>query len=112
MTQNPAPEMPVNMNYENHIMYNNLIPFIFHYNVRTNRTAMYGNWHDNVEILCFVEGSGTVTYDLSNITGSEAMRFFSAIAGAFFQTSAVSRNKAPHCGFRASGLSDGALSEQ
>ncbi len=67
MTQNPAPEMPVNMNYENHIMYNNLIPFIFHYNVRTNRTAMYGNWHDNVEVLCFVEGSGTVTYDLSNI---------------------------------------------
>lgn len=48
-------------NYENHVMPNPLLPFIFH---RDTVTALpYGgipNWHENIEILCCCEGSGNV----------------------------------------------------
>ena len=49
--------------YEKHIMSDSRLPFIFHsYNHhKRGITAGVGNWHENIEILCFTKGSATVT---------------------------------------------------
>jgi AraC-like DNA-binding protein len=49
--------------YEKHIMSEPRLPFIFHSYNRKKRgvTAGVGNWHENVELLCFTKGSATVT---------------------------------------------------
>ena len=49
--------------YEKHIMSEPRLPFIFHSYNRQKRgvTAGVGNWHENIEILCFTKGSATVT---------------------------------------------------
>lgn len=48
--------------YETHTMKNPSLPFILH---ETHRPHVYtdaiGNWHENVEILCFSEGGATVS---------------------------------------------------
>lgn len=48
--------------YEKHIIRDTRLPFIFHSDRRqkSDVTSGVGNWHDNVEILCFTEGSATV----------------------------------------------------
>ena len=47
--------------YEKHILSNPALPFIFHIdNLRHQNTSQRGNWHENIEILCFIEGSGKV----------------------------------------------------
>lgn len=49
--------------YEKHLMSDSRLPFIFHsYNShKRGITSGIGNWHENVEILCFTKGSATVT---------------------------------------------------
>ena len=49
--------------YEKHIMPDTRLPFIFHSYVHEKRgiRAGVGNWHENIEILCFTRGSATVT---------------------------------------------------
>lgn len=48
--------------YENHRMSDPRLPFIFHITrFPANKSGGAGNWHENVEILSFTEGSGTVT---------------------------------------------------
>ena len=49
--------------YEKHIIDDTRLPFIFHSYVREKRDvrAGVGNWHENIEILCFTAGSATVT---------------------------------------------------
>lgn len=49
--------------YEKHIMSEPRLPFIFHSYNRQKRgiTAGVGNWHENLELLCFTKGSATVT---------------------------------------------------
>ena len=47
--------------YEKHIMSEPRLPFIFHSYRYTPGWASGRNWHENLELLCFTEGSGTVT---------------------------------------------------
>ena len=46
--------------YEKHIVYDQLTPFIFHRDTIKNDFHISSNWHKNIEILYFVEGSGEV----------------------------------------------------
>lgn len=55
------------MHYENHILEDKLLPFIFHYDT-INITGgeefnAFGNWHENPEFLYFVKGRGHVIYN-------------------------------------------------
>jgi AraC-like DNA-binding protein len=50
--------------YEKHTFQSPAIPFIFHpKNVRTRHEYSGGNWHENIEILSFTEGAGSVRID-------------------------------------------------
>lgn len=50
--------------FEKHNMKDPRIPVIFDEYIFQNRNTIGGgNWHENVEILCFTEGSGTVLTD-------------------------------------------------
>lgn len=49
-------------NYELHEMKDRRLPFIFHNSVLTSK-HFAPNWHENIEILIFTEGSGTVRLD-------------------------------------------------
>ncbi len=52
--------------YETHVMKDPQLPFIFHYGtkpVRMDNTPRMTNWHENIELLYIVEGSGTVASD-------------------------------------------------
>lgn len=46
--------------HETHIMPNPSLPFILHLTHHQHAHIDSSNWHENVEILCFFEGSGTV----------------------------------------------------
>ena len=47
--------------YEKHILTNPALPFLFHIDhIRSQSSLQKGNWHENVEVLCFIEGEGRV----------------------------------------------------
>ena len=47
--------------YEKHILSNPALPFIFHIDhLRSQNSLQRGNWHENIEVLCFIEGKGRV----------------------------------------------------
>ena len=46
--------------YETHIMKEPRLPFIYHYDRVDKNTDAISNWHENLEILTFVKGSGKV----------------------------------------------------
>ncbi len=55
--------------YETHIIKDSRLPFIFHrsqVNLAVDRHTA-GNWHENIEILFFIEGEGIVYCDLKKI---------------------------------------------
>lgn len=57
--------------YETHIMKNPQLPFIFHKKTRlrsANRNRIQSNWHENIEILYIIYGSGTVGNDTEHFT--------------------------------------------
>ena len=58
------------MNYENHMLENKQLPFIFHYDtIRMTEEREYnafGNWHENPEFLYFTKGSGQVVNNRHN----------------------------------------------
>lgn len=43
--------------HETHIMPDALLPFIFHTD-KTKSSRIAPNWHENIELLCFIEGEG------------------------------------------------------
>ena len=45
--------------HETHIMPDALLPFIFHTD-NTSRRRITSNWHENIELLCFIEGRGNL----------------------------------------------------
>ena len=50
--------------YEKHVFLSPALPFIFHPgNKRTRHEYTGGNWHENIEILSFTEGCGSVRID-------------------------------------------------
>ncbi len=51
-----------NYNYENHVMPDPLLPFIFHRDMYRSPTAtdFSFNWHENIELLYCTEGAGQV----------------------------------------------------
>lgn len=51
------------MEYEYHILENNILPFIFHKIVLKNNGKGIANWHENIEILYFFKGRGKVMYN-------------------------------------------------
>lgn len=51
------------MNYENHKLENNILPFIFHKFNLKNCLDEIGNWHENIEFLYFFGGAGEVIYN-------------------------------------------------
>lgn len=58
------------MQYENHRFENEMLPFIFHYNIisrsEVKEFTAFGNWHENPEILYFTKGSGVLFYNKRN----------------------------------------------
>lgn len=50
--------------FESHNLENKNIPLIFHYDriINNLQSACAFNWHSNIELLCFMKGSGYVTY--------------------------------------------------
>lgn len=48
----------MNRIYENHMMSDNLIPIIFHTDEAHHTDKPMVNWHDNIELLYCIEGSG------------------------------------------------------
>lgn len=50
--------------FESHNLENKNIPLIFHYDkvIHKSQSACIFNWHSNVELLCFMKGSGYVIY--------------------------------------------------
>ena len=48
--------------HEIHRMKNPQLPFIFHL-CRVEANGILPNWHENIELLCFLEGEGTMTLD-------------------------------------------------
>ena len=46
--------------YENHIMPEPKLPFIFHPRYTQRKRSSLANWHVNIEILHCIEGSGFV----------------------------------------------------
>lgn len=53
--------------YETHIMKNSLLPFIFHLDTLVDHTDSTPNWHENIEILYCIKGSGIAKYGLESI---------------------------------------------
>lgn len=53
------------MKYEMHDLNQRKLPFIFHKDVMNKETRDYTHWHENLEILCFRKGQGTVLCDSS-----------------------------------------------
>lgn len=49
-----------NYNYETHKMPDPLLPFIYHYRFEVRSREKVPNWHENIEFLQAVEGSGYV----------------------------------------------------
>lgn len=50
--------------YETHVMKDSLLPFIFHRrHLSPKRAPEPNNWHENVELLYFLSGSGTMFCD-------------------------------------------------
>lgn len=47
--------------HETHIMPDALMPFIFHTD-KTSNKRIVPNWHENIELLCFIEGEGNLKY--------------------------------------------------
>lgn len=55
--------------YETHIMTNPSLPFILHFtHHRQAHTDSIGNWHENIELLFFLDGFGTVTSNEQRFT--------------------------------------------
>ena len=50
---------PTQYVHETHIMPDALLPFIFHTD-RTKDARIASNWHENIELLCFIEGKGNL----------------------------------------------------
>ncbi len=58
--------------YENHRMKDPRLPFIFHStHMAPNRPVGRGNWHENLELLYFTEGSAMVTSNETRLLLSE-----------------------------------------
>ena len=53
------------MEYENHMLENNILPFIFHKIILKNNGKGIANWHENIEFLYFFKGMGKVIYNQS-----------------------------------------------
>lgn len=53
--------------YEVHKMKDPQLPFIFHPHVKKVRGEYKTNWHENLEIVCFIEGDGAVMLDSGKI---------------------------------------------
>jgi len=54
------------LRYENHMLENEILPFIFHYDIiQKGVQASYGggNWHSNPEFLLVVKGRGKIIYN-------------------------------------------------
>lgn len=51
------------MEYEMHDLNLKKLPFIFRRDIMTKSNKDYTHWHENLEILCFFEGSGEVVCD-------------------------------------------------
>lgn len=51
--------------YEKHIYHSSALPFIYHRDCIRRRENKYlmGNWHENIEVLSFISGSGKVRID-------------------------------------------------
>ena len=57
--------------YEKHVLANPALPFIFHVDHLCHKTTpQRGNWHENIEILCFIEGEGNVRLNARNFSVS------------------------------------------
>jgi len=50
----------VNYSYEIHRMGNPLLPFIYHPRMRVSQRHSLPNWHENIELLCCMEGRGYI----------------------------------------------------
>ena len=70
--------------YENHIMTEPLLPFIFHPLYTQRKRTNLANWHVNIELLHCIEGSGFVR------CGMECTEF---VPGDIF----VVNPDTPHC---------------
>ena len=47
--------------YEQHRLADGRLPFILHdYRIPAGGTGCYSNWHENIEILYFMEGASTL----------------------------------------------------
>ena len=59
--------------YETHMMNDPRLPFIFHETrfSGSRHSSTEGNWHENVEILCFTDGTGTVRLNDVSISVTE-----------------------------------------
>ncbi|MBQ7901147.1 MAG: cupin domain-containing protein, partial [Clostridia bacterium] len=49
-----------NRQFESHVLGVESLPFILHFDIRTESYVSGHNWHPNIEILYFVEGGGSV----------------------------------------------------
>lgn len=49
--------------YEKHKHADPALPFIFHRNRIRQNSSRLANWHENIEVLCFFEGNGSVRID-------------------------------------------------
>lgn len=57
------------MRYENHMLENKLLPFIFHFDIvkaQEGEHSVFGNWHENPEFLFYTKGEGTLLYNKHN----------------------------------------------
>jgi mannose-6-phosphate isomerase-like protein (cupin superfamily) len=50
--------------YESHILSDSKLPFIFHLDT-VKCSSCNVNWHENIELLLFIEGSGQVFCDIT-----------------------------------------------
>lgn len=46
--------------HEIHQLEGEKLPIIFHYDIVRKRTSFIGNWHENIELLYFISGSGQI----------------------------------------------------
>ncbi len=89
--------------YESHKMENPRLPFIFHsYTYQKGESLGFGNWHENVELLCVTEGCAKVringqshalqkdeiavinAHELHDILADEDMHFYCLIVDRSF----------------------------
>lgn len=58
------------MQYENHMLENELLPFIFHFDIikiqEKGEFNAFGNWHENPEFLFYTKGRGNLLYNKHN----------------------------------------------